>query len=233
MITAAVCVGFRPRNEHDERVWDWCRRRWEALHPEWPVLVADSGHEKYNRSASHNAAAKRADGVDVLIFCNSDTVCYQANDVRLAVESAASGTWVLSDRYFETSQAYWSVVQHENPGDELPDPMSGYDRFLPDSCAGPQVMSAEAFAEVGGWDEGFTAWGWGDRALMDALDVLTGPHAKIGTTVHIYHPRGVAESPGANGAMRQRWATKYVRAKRRGPDAMRELLATIKSDLTR
>lgn len=231
--TAAVCVGFRARSEHDERVWDWCRARWESCFPDWPVLVGDSGAEKYNRSASRNVAARNAGGADVLVFANSDTTFYGIGDMARAVRSAVEGTWVLPELYVETSRSYWEVMQHENPADVMADPLSSYDRRLTDSPAGPQVMSAAAFAEVGGWDEGFgSGWGWEDAAMRDALDVVCGKHAKMGTAVHLWHSRGVAESPQANGRNRARWASLYGRAARQGPSAMRSLLSDIKSNLT-
>lgn len=226
--TVAVCVGFRPRNEHDQRVWDWCQRRWEAHFPYWHIFVADSLAEKYNRSEARNTAASMTDA-EVLIFSNSDTTFYRADDMRAAVESAAAGTWALSANYVETSRGYCSVILHEDPADEIPDPLSSYDRQLPDSCAGPQIVRADQWRDVGRWDEAFTGWGWEDRSLMNALDALHAPHARIGTSVHLHHERTVLESPGANGAMRARWARLYRAAANRGPVAMRSMVDGLSS----
>lgn len=63
-----------------------------------------------------------------------------------------------------------------------------------------------------------------DAALRDALSVLHSPPLKIGTSVHLWHPRGKAELPGANGKNRMRWATMYKRAAKQGPEAMRLML---------
>lgn len=221
--TVAVCVGVRPRDEHDERCWDWCRRRWRAVFPDWPIHVGDSPHEQYNRSAARNVAADGVDA-DVIVFANSDTTFMHESDMRISVMAAFEGFWVLPDVYFETNQGYTSVVLLEDPADSMPDPLSGYDRQLSNSCAGPQIMRTDWFRDVRGWDEGFTGWGWEDAAMREALDTLHGPHAKIGTSVHLWHARGRAESPSANGLNRARWMTRYKRAQRRGPAAMRAVI---------
>lgn len=218
----AVCVGFRPRNDHDQCLWDWSRRRWVALFPDWPILVADSGHEPFNRSASHNCAAEQADA-DVLIFANSDTIPLLAEDMRESVEIAVNGGWVLPRLYVEVSRGYTDVMLQEDPSREMADPLSGYDRQLTESPAGPQVMPYEWWDNVR-WDESFTGWGWNDAALRDALDTLHVTHVRVGTSVHLFHPRGKAESPAANGKNRMRWATRYRKAARQGPDAMRRVL---------
>jgi hypothetical protein len=230
--SVTVCVGFRPRNEHDQQCWDWCERRWHALLPDWRLIVADTSHDPYNRSAARNLAAvgcgEHGDP-DVFVFANSDTTFLHADDMRAAVASAADGVWVLPALYVETNRGYTSVVLHEDPAAALPDPLSGYDRQLSASCAGPQVVRADQFRDVGGWDEGFTGWGWEDAAFRDALDTLHGPHTKIGTSVHLWHARGVPESPATNGKNRARWATIYKRASRRGPSAMRTAIETASS----
>lgn len=159
MTSVAVCVGFRPRNDHETEVWNWCRARWEALFPDWPVVVADSGHTPFNRSASRNRAAEQTDA-DVLVFCNADTVPLRAEEIRQSAEIASGGAWVLPREYFETSRGYTDVMLRENPSRDMADPLSGYERRLMESPAGPQIVPCEWFKDVGGWDEGYTTWGW-------------------------------------------------------------------------
>lgn len=222
MTSVAVCVGFRPRNDHETEVWNWCRARWEALFPDWPIVVADSGHAPFNRSASRNCAAEQTDA-DVLVFCNSDTTFLLSEEMRQAAELAASGEWVLPSLYFETSRGYTDVMLREDPSRGMADPLSGYERQLTESPAGPQVMPREWWDHIK-WDDGFTSWGWEDRAYMDAHDVLHKPHARQGVAVHLWHPKGRAEMPAANGKNRARWTSMYRRAARQGPEAMRRVL---------
>lgn len=232
MVDVAVCVGFRPRNDHEQTLWDWCRQRWETVFPDWPVHTADSGHDPFNRSASRNRAADAAGDVDVYVFANADTTFLNSADMVDAAAVAATGQWVLPACYVETAAAYTDETVDSDPRAEMVDPLSDYERQLPDSPAGPQIMSRAAFVEANGWDERFV-WGWGreDWALMIALDTLCGPHVRVGTAVHLWHPRGRDDSFHAAGYPRcKAYALgTYGRAARRPEpqrvDAMRRVIA--------
>lgn len=210
-MTAAVCIGARPRNPHEERVLTWVVARWEATG--LPVYVGDAPGP-YNRSAARNAAAARVpDGTDVLVFANADTVYRDGWDVAAAVQHAADGGWVLSERYVETSSEWTARTLDADPSADIDDPLSSYERQLWESPAGFQVVPASWFADINGWDEGFgPGWGWEDAAFRDALDVLHARHTRIGWAVHLWHPRGPELAPSANRANRIRWFTRYRRA---------------------
>lgn len=210
MTSTAVCIGYRARNPHEEALLDWVRRRWEVV---GPVHVGDAPGP-YNRSAARNAAAATVDpGTDVLVFVNADTVYRDLADVEASIASAVDGAWVLPDVYVETSEAYTRGVLSSDPTGPVPDPLSSYERQVRASPAGFQVVRADWFADVHGWDEGFGAgWGWEDAAFRDALDVLHAPHARIGWAVHLWHPRGPELAPAANRPNRVRWFTLYRRA---------------------
>lgn len=187
-----MCVPFRARNEHEIRVWDWCHRWWSTHFPNWSIHVADSGHDPFNRSASRNIPIRDAGrfAPDVWVFANADTVYADHVDAFNAAVIAANGGWCLPSNYVETSEEYTADRLASDPGGPLPDPLSSYVRQLPDSPAGPQVVSHEAIMAVHGWDERFVGWGREDTAMQAALDVLHVPHTRHGVAVHLWHPRG-------------------------------------------
>lgn len=212
MTLAAVCIGSRPRNDHEAEVLEWCATRWRSL---YPVHIADSdGDAKFNRSAARNNAAAAAGEPDVLIFANADTVFLDAHDITQAVHAAAASiSWSLSARYIETSVSYTADALRANPTAVMPDPLSSYERQLSESPAGYQIVPRVWFEDIRGWDERFgSGWGWEDAAFRDALDVLHAPHERYGTAVHLWHPRGPELAPQANRPNRALWLAKYRRA---------------------
>lgn len=225
-MSVAICVPYRPRNDHDAKLWDWARRRWEALFPDWPVHVADSGHEPFNRSASRNAAAAQCPDAQVLVFANSDTVYETRNDVHAAIDVCRNGGWTLPHHYVETSDKYTAALLRMDPTCELPDPLSSYDRQLFRSVAGPQVMIREWWEDCGQWDEAYKSWGYEDDSLRIVLSGLHTEPTYVGQAVHLYHPRTRAEWPQSNRHNKIRRDRLYRRAASQGPAAIRRMLAT-------
>lgn len=218
--TVSVIIPYRARGPWDERLFDWTAKRWASLFPD--VIAGDCG-DPFNRSCSRNDGARRATG-DVLIFSNSDTVWQDPDGIRKAVEMAAAGVWSLPLLYVETREPQAVALVDGDPAApfEIPnDP----ERVRDASPAGPQVIRRDHFTAAGGWDEGFTAWGWEDTAFRAAADTLVGPHAKIGVSVHLWHPRPSDSVAGDRGYRdsRRRWQH-YQRAARIGRPAMARLV---------
>lgn len=233
-MTVAVCVPFRPRNDHETRLWAWVEARWRALFPDWQVCVADSGHIPFNRSASRNLAAEQCPDASTLIFANADTTFSDPSDLVTAVDIVGSGGWTLPALYVETSSQFTAGTLALDPSGPIGDPLGSYDRQLSDSPAGPQVVSREAWESVGRWDEAFAhGWAYEDAALRDALDVLRVPHTKVGVTCHLWHERTRAETVHDPGVQqnRIRYFRHYRKAtKQRTPDARRAMMLSVVMD---
>jgi glycosyltransferase involved in cell wall biosynthesis len=141
MAAVSVIIPFGHRNDHEDRLFAWCYRRWEREFPEYELLVGDGGRP-FNRSRARNRVAADAAG-DVLVFINADTTWLDPLDIRRAVDRAAAGEWVLPAAYVETTEEYAiGVLNGTRPG--MPPP-GQYDRIRDMSCAGPQIVSAEHY----------------------------------------------------------------------------------------
>jgi hypothetical protein len=220
-VTVAVCVPFRARNDHEVRLWDWCSRWWGHHFPDWSVFVADSGADPFNRAASRNAAVAAAVDAgpcpDVLVFANADTVHRDPHELSTAVAVAAVGGWSLPATYVETAEDWTGATLAADPGAGVPDPFTAYERQLADSPAGPQIIGWDPFRRVNGWDERYVfGWGREDTAFVAAAETLVGPASRIGTAVHLWHPRTRDDTFRARGYGQSRamWMRTYGRALR-------------------
>lgn len=214
MSGAAICIGYGARGSHEAALFAFCQERWQQHFPEWPIYVGDGGIP-YNRAAARNHAAAQAltVGADVLVFADADTIFLSPQGVADSVEHASQGGWTLTACYYMVGRAFtnrtlrWRTLQSPR-GPEI-------DRHLEQSPAGLQIMSTDAFAQVRGWDEHFTGWGWEDAAMRDALDTIVSPHIRLATVVHLWHPRPRHLTPRHpdSQASRARWRTLYAPAR--------------------
>lgn len=221
MADVSVIIPFGHRNDHEDLLFAWCYRRWQREFPDFELLVGDGGRP-FNRSRARNHVASLATG-QVFVFINADTTWLDPVDIRRATDSAGDGTWVLPAAYVETTEDYALGVIH-GAAPVMP-PATQYSRIRDMSCAGPQIVSREQWEQAGRFDEGFTGWGWEDAAFRDAVDVLCGHHARIGTSLHLWHPKPVDAVGGHPSfrAMRAR-GRRYSEARRAGRAAMLHLV---------
>jgi hypothetical protein len=81
-----------PRRAHPERdkLWAWCRDRWERHFPEFPIYEGHHDEGPFNRSAAVNRAARLADADgrwDQAIVIDAD-IFIRRSQVLAAVETA-------------------------------------------------------------------------------------------------------------------------------------------------
>lgn len=217
--TVSVVIPYRERGVWEHRLFDWTARRWATL---YPVVVGDCG-DPFNRSCARNDGAAKSTG-DVLIFANGDTVWQDPEAITAAVKLAAEGQWSLPRLFVETREPQAVALLDGDPAAPFAIP-DDPERLRDNSPAGPQIIRRDQFTAAGGWDEGFTAWGWEDTAFRAVVDTLVGAHVKVGVAVHLWHPRP-ADSVGGNrgfAASRARYQH-YRRAQHVGPAAMRRLI---------
>lgn len=223
--TVEVIIPYRSRG--DDRACDFTVARWRATGA--TVSVVDSTGTTFNRSRARNLGAA-ASNADVLIFANADTVHADAVALRFAIASAVDGQWSLPYLYVETREEQAAVLLAGDPEAAALEVPEDPHRVRLDSPAGPQIISAADHALAGGWDEGFTDWGWEDTAYRAAVDTLVRPHIRLGNAVHLWHPPAadaVSTHPGYLRS-RARWKL-YQRAERAGRPAMRRLITQRKA----
>lgn len=212
----SVCVGMRPEQTGPMRsngrtlqpsgskasgvprdqLWAWLRARYELLLPDAELCVADTDDESFSRSAARNAAVRLA-GRELLLIADADTVF----DVdQLARGVAAVGRrhvgicdrahWVTPyRRYVQLLARDTHQLVRQPPDVDVPVPR----RLQHDTntgTAGLLLVTADAWARVGGYDERFDGWGYEDTALTMTLETLVhGCVRTDGVAVHLCHPK--------------------------------------------
>lgn len=193
---AVFLVPRRDDNGHRDRLWAWCRARWERYMPDVPVYEGHHTDGLFNRSAGINTAARLADADgrwDVGVVIDSD-VFLRVSQVRAAIESAADGkvTWAHR-RWREFSEAWTldTLKRNRDFGPELEledmDVLVERTNRLSWSCC--IAIPRATFDDMGGFDERFRGWGWEDMAFQSLATSLY-PWAWIeGDVLNLWHPR--------------------------------------------
>lgn len=189
--------------------WQWLKKYWRSHFPFAQIVVGrDEASENdscipFSKSVAVNDAARRAHGdifviIDADGFLATDMVLTCATRIRRA-RRRGHRLWFVPYRQFYrlTPKASKRLLESS--------PKHPY-KFStpPDWCdilntsgsqhghwygAGAQIMSRQAFYEVGGWDPRFRGWGGEDHAAMRAMDTLYWGHKTLpGQFLHIWHP---------------------------------------------
>ena len=190
----SFCIPFRTDNSYREISFQFVT---QTLKKEWPddeVIVADSGHEPFSRSASRNKAADESTG-GILVFLDADSYV-PLWQLRQAVGLA----WAPNQNWCFPYDLYYSLtapgsmkfmtgleVDDRDSVYVFPDPVDSFDR--PASVGGCVVVSRFAFETVRGYDERFIGWAFEDRAFAYSLEVYFGLVARVpGPLYHLWHP---------------------------------------------
>lgn len=141
----------------------------------------------FNRSAARNAAARAAvaDGAEVLLFIDTDTIVSHEQVVAAAYLAQTSGEMVLafdSYRRLDQSQSARYLLGQRPDGGLV----------LRHHASGAVAVPVSLWREIGGFDERFSSWGGEDRALWLTCNALRGrldSHRIPGEAIHLWHPR--------------------------------------------
>lgn len=190
-------VPRRDDHGHRDRLWAYCRRRWEDYFPDVPVYEGHHNDGPFNRAAAVNTAARLADADgrwDLGIVIDSD-VFLRVSDVRAAIESAAKSgriTWPHT-RWRELREDWTARVLRE-PMDLGPEPtrddmdlMVGVTNPISWSCC--MVVPRAVWDDIGGMDERFRGWGWEDMAWQSLVVGLYGYDRLPGDVLNLWHER--------------------------------------------
>ena len=208
--------GDRARN------WDFIRRRFQALHPEWEICVGTSG-QPFNRGQAINEAASKATG-DVFFISDADCFVYpeQATEaVRMAAE--APGAVVAATRWVALERSFTWEVRTGHPDVRFAsEPPAWCD--VVGTVSGCLAVSRESFEAVGGFPKEFAGWGGEDNAFWYKLETFVAQGRRLeGDMWHLWHPTARDENSDyfrINMARQQEYGEANL-----NPEKMKELIS--------
>lgn len=247
-------VPRRDDNGPRDRIWAWCKARWEREFPDVQVFEGYHTDGPFNRSAAVNAAARAAGDWDLGIVIDSD-VFLRRSQVQAAVDRAADTgrvTWAHRRwRGIREDATTRIVADLQDFGPEF----AGHDMDLivertnPISWSCCIVIPRAVWDDMGGFDERFVGWGFEDMAAQSLIVGLYGHERIEGDVYHLFHPRSEERIVPGQGRMtatpeyvtNARLGRRYMYAVRRDhglhdrPDAsdaaeMQRDLANLKAD---
>lgn len=197
-----ILVPFQPQNQYAEKVW--MRVGEHLLSYGYPIYVAPSKYEQWNRSSAINAASEKAGDWDVAVIADADTIHWR--DVRLveAVESVAETEFAevpWRDRWKLSKDVTHSLIAHNSiinliGMENFIDKEDGYAHNnalaeYPAWRVGSTIVVHRAIWNVtAGFDERFVGWGYEDCAFRVAIEKIRGETIprREGTILHLWHP---------------------------------------------
>lgn len=197
-----VLVPRRAGNPERDRLWKFCRRRWETTHPDWRIVEGHHDDGPFNRSAAINTAAAEAGDWDVAVIIDADVIT-DPTAVRAGVKVAAdSGLMTVThDTRVMLNKMGTNKVLNGFTGQWWQ--RSLVDTVYHDSVSCSVAVSRELWDTVGGFDPLFVGWGYEDTAFGIACETLTGhPIVRITSVVfHLHH--GLAPEAANSNPLRQ------------------------------
>lgn len=194
---AVFLVPRRKDNGHRDRLWAWCRARWERYFPEIAIYEGHHDDGLFNRAAGVNRAAAIADKDgpwDLGIVLDSDVFLTEPavrDAIALAVETG-SVVWPHT-RWRELRQDWTerTLVDRRDFGaawvDRDLDVYVGTTNPISWSCC--IVIPRAIWDDMGGFDERFRGWGWEDMAAQSVICGLY-PWKRLGADVYnLWHER--------------------------------------------
>ncbi len=193
-VRTVLLVPRRRDNGHRDKVWDWCRARWEREFPGWPIYEGHHDQGPFNRSAAINAAADLAGGWDVGVVIDADIFVRVSQAASAVARARDTGrvTWAHRRWRGLSEEATSSLLKN---GTDFGPQLQRWDMDLVVERTNPMSWSCcvaiprKVWDDLGGFDERFRGWGWEDMAFMSAILGLYGYERIEGDVYHVWHPR--------------------------------------------
>lgn len=201
----ALLVPFRSDGPTRKEDWMWLAQYWKAHLPAAKLVVMDSGHHPFSKSASVNRAACKIGTADIVVILDAD--CYIDSNVILDcaqkirdARKRGQKLWFIPYRHFfrltknATHNVLMSDPQHPLTFSSPPprQDLEGVEGSAFGHWYGAliQIMPREAFIAAGGMDERFQGWGGEDVSFMHAVDTLYTKHKTTDNQVlHLWHEK--------------------------------------------
>lgn len=222
MPEVSILIPYGPRSDWEERLFAFTIQRWSEFFPDWEIVLGDGG-TPFNRSRARNDAASRASG-DIFVVCDADTTFLNAHDLRIVRNLTDLKKWYLPAQYYQTTEQWTRDLLDGG----IIESSVKYDREYRDQPGGWRICHRRAFEAVGGFDEGFTGWGYEDTAFAEAMGAIIAPARRGGAAIHLWHPteRSERQEQEHIDHNRHRFGL-YRRACNHNPAAMKRVLTEL------
>lgn len=214
-----LLVPWRTDDGPRAAAWSVCRRRWEALFPDWPTYEGTSPDGPFQRAAAINDAAEQAGAWDLAVIIDADVMLPAENVLAAAARASVTGKVVWAHRRWReltdwaTKRLTGPKAHLQAPGVLGPGGIEGSDFSAVDVGGKPlldlavssttalsfsccMAIRRDAWDAIGGFDERFVGWGHEDSAFAAAAAWYAGWDRIEGDVLNLWHPR----VPGAGRA---------------------------------
>ena len=214
-MTDVIIVLWRPGDPCRERLWDYCRERWERLG--LPIIEADDPRGLF---AARNTGARAAGNWDSALFADADLALIDPESARAAIDLAKEGCYVAPyDDLITLRKRDTEIVLD---GESKIEWARAHRRYW-GSWVGAFAIGRALFDEIGGFDERFAPYLGQDAAIIHAAATLGRLERIPGHAVHLWHRRGGDHLGHPRGGHPELWGR--YRAATGDVVAMRKLLA--------
>ncbi len=182
----SILIPWRTDNGQRQKLWNHCRRLWEATGYEINV-GEDPGHHPFNAARAFNRAARKATG-DVYITYGADHLP-DVDRITWAVDQLHTYNWcaVYAQTAHLSETDTNALLTGYSPTNITPAQVVPF-------CLGVNAVRADKWIDL---DERFTGWGSEDTAWRLVLEATYGPTPQpTGTLWALHHdpaPRDHAE----------------------------------------
>lgn len=154
-----------------------------AMLPATSLLLADSGHDPFNRAASRNLGVRHLPDDEIAVVCDAD-ILPDRQALHAAIDAAQDGRL-----HFPFTLCWYLDEDHTARVLAGGQPEAGTAAAsLHGAEGGVFVMRADAWRQLGGMDEGFVGWGYEDNAFCAVASRTCGTRRHPGVVYHLWHP---------------------------------------------
>lgn len=187
MTDATIVVPWRPDGAHRDRAWAWCRARWVAHHPDWPLIEVAGQDGPWRKARLVNQGVDQA-ATPVVVVADAD-IAIDPDTIRAAADRAAAGRWVVPHEHVERFDDVSTRHILDTPPTSTPTGTLARTPY-PGRPGGGLIVLPTRLARDVPMDDRFAGWGHEDDAWGWALTTLAGPHVRVGGPLwHLWHPR--------------------------------------------
>jgi hypothetical protein len=193
-----ILVPRRAGVEDRDKLWAWCRARWERYHPDYPIFEGHHDEGPFNRAAAVNTAARLADAAgrwDLAIVIDADVFLRQSQVVAAVERARSTGKVTWAHTRWRGISHEWTkriVADRRDFGPEITDRTDMdvlVERTNPISWSCCIVFPRAVWDDIGGFDERFVGWGYEDMAVQSIVAGLYGHERMPGDVYHLWHER--------------------------------------------
>jgi glycosyltransferase involved in cell wall biosynthesis len=198
----SVVVPRAKDHGHRDRLWDWLRPRYAALHPTWQVVEGFAPSRPWRKGAAVRDALARASG-EILVIIDADCILPPATLVEAIDRVQAGAPWVIPHGSVyrlaeDVTERVLTLAPENRAAEDIVGPLArpAY-RGLPGG--GCLVLPRTTYDATGGFPLAFEGWGSEDEGFAVILDTLAGPHVRLNAPlIHLWHPPadGRQDAPG-------------------------------------